>query len=167
MSGLEMGIAMAPSREHILSRILTCIRSEFDFILVDCLPSLGIFAVNALTASDSVLIPAITHFGAFEGFNQILGTVRMVRRHLNPNLAIEGVIMTKHQERTNFCRSIRELLREECGEESIRLFEPPVPYSIKVAESSALGVSIFEHDPQNLAASAYETIASEVACSGK
>jgi len=161
MAGLEMGIAMATRREYILSEILDCVKDEYDFILLDCLPSLGIFAVNALTASDSVIIPVETHFGALEGFDQILSTIKMVRRHLNPGLEIEGVMMTKHQERTNFCRSVREMIQKECGE-NIRLFEQPIPYSIKVAETSALGVSIFEHDPRNPAAAAYEAIAKKV-----
>jgi chromosome partitioning protein len=161
LAGLEMGIAMATSREYILSRILACVKDEFDFILLDCLPSLGIFAINALTASAGVIIPVETHFGALEGFDQILGTVRMVQRRLNPRLEIDGVIMTKHQERTNFCRSVREMIEQECGER-LKLLEPPVPYSIKVAETSALGVSIFEHDPKNPAAAAYAAIAEEV-----
>jgi len=166
MAGLEMGIAMATRREYILSKILDCVKDEYSFILLDCLPSLGIFALNALTASDSVIIPVETHFGALEGFDQILTTIKMVKRNLNPKLEIEGVIMTKHQERTNFCRSVRDMIREECGED-IKLFEPPVPYSIKVAETSALGVSIFEHDPRNPAAAAYEAIAKEVAAYAK
>jgi len=165
MAGLEMGIAMATRREYILSRIIDCMRDEFDFIFLDCLPSLGIFAINALTASDSVIIP-VDHYGALEGFDQIIATIKMVRRHLNPGLEIEGVMITKYQERTNFCRSIRKVLKEECGKE-ITLFEPPIPYSIKVAETSALGVSIFEHDPHNPAASAYEVIAKEVAVRAK
>ena len=162
MAGLEMGIAMATRREYILSRILDSVKNGYDFLLLDCLPSLGIFALNALTASDSVIIPTETHYGALEGFDQVLATVKMVRRQLNPKLEIEGVMMTKHMERTNFCRSVREMLVEECGEE-IKLFETPVPYSIKVAETSALGVSIFEHDPRNPAATAYDAIAREVA----
>ena len=162
MSGLEMGMAMATRREYVLSRILDCIKDEFSFILLDCLPSLGIFAINALTASDAVLIPVESHYGGLEGFSQVLSTIKMVRRHLNPKLELEGVIMTKHQERTNFCRSVREMIKEECGSD-IRLFEPPIPYSIKVAETSALGVSIFEHDSHNPAAAAYEAISKEVA----
>jgi len=162
MSGLEMGIAMATSREYIMTAILENVKNNYDFILIDNLPSLGIFAVNALVASDSVLIPVETHYGSLEGFDQIICTINMVKQRLNPKLSIEGVIMTKHQERTTFCRSIHRQIKAECGE-AVKLFEPPIPYSIKVAETSALGISIFEHDPKGSAAIVYDTIAREVA----
>ena len=161
MAGLELGMSMVTAREYILKNILKCIKDHYDIIFIDCLPSLGIFAVNALTASDTVIIPVETHYGGLEGFDQILHTINMVREQLNPNLSIEGIVMTKHQERTVLCRSVREMIKEDCGK-NIRLFEPPIPFSIRVAEQSGLGISIFEHDPKNPAALAYETIAKEV-----
>jgi chromosome partitioning protein len=166
MSGLEMGISMATNREYILSDILSCIKDKYDFILIDNLPALGIFTINALTASDSVIIPVETHFGALEGFDQILATIKMIKKRLNPALQIEGVLLAKHQERTRFCRSVRDIILEEYGEK-LKIFQPPIPYSIKVAETSSLGVSIFEHDPKNPAAEAYMSIAKEVSENGR
>ena len=166
MAGLEIGMAMITNRERVLEEILQCVRGNYDFILIDNAPSLGIFVVNALTASDSVIIPVETHYAALEGFDLIIDSIKMVKRKLNPKLEIEGVIMTKHQEITTMCKTIRELIKSECGG-NIRLFDTPVPYSIKVAESPAFGTSIFEHDKKNSAGKVYEKIAWEVAENGK
>jgi len=117
MSGLEMGLSAMPTgREYILSDILSHVKQEYDFVLIDCLPALGVFTINALTASDSVIVPVETHFGALEGFDQILNTIRMIRKRLNPNLQIEGVLLAKHQAHTKFCRNIKDLIWEDYGE---------------------------------------------------
>ena len=166
MSRLEMGISMATNREYILSDILQKVNKKYHFVLIDCLPALGIFTLNALIASDSVIIPVETHLGALEGFEQILDTIKMIKKRLNPGLQIEGVLLTKHQERTKFCRGIKQLIVDDYGD-MLHIFNPPIPYSIKVAETSSLGISIFEHEPQNPAATAYMAVAKEVAAHEK
>ena len=161
MCGLEMLISMATRREYILSDILSYIKDQYDFILLDCLPSLGIFAVNALTASDSVLIPVETHIAAFEGFDQILETMSMIREYLNPGLKIEGVIIAKHQENTGLGKEIRKMIQDEYGQ-NMKVFDTPIPLTIKVANAWARGTSVVELYPKHPASIAYQKIAQEV-----
>ena len=161
MADLEIGIAMMTKKAYVLKRILDCIKDQYDYILIDTLPSLGIFAVNSLTASDSVIIPVETQIGGLEGFDQIIATINMVKRHFNEDLQIEGVIMTRYLTRTNLCKSIHKYLQEEC-DGKIKLFEPPIPQTVKIGESQDNCISIIEHAKSHVATQAYESIAREV-----
>lgn len=162
LSAVEISLISAMSRETILKKILTPLRLRYDFILLDCLPSLGMLTINALAACDSVIIPLEAHYLSYEGLELILRTISQVKRNINNGLTVEGIIFTKYQSHTNFCRSIRELVEREYGE-NIHIFKDMIGHSIRVAEASAVGVSIFDHDPQNSVAKAYQNIALEVA----
>ena len=162
LSAVEISLMSTMSRETVLKKILTPLRSRYNFILLDCMPSIGLITINALAASDSVIIPLEVHYLSCEGLELILRTISQVKRNINNALTIEGILFTKYQSHTNFCRSIRELVEREYGE-SIHIFKDMISHSIKVAEASAIGVSIFDHDPRNSTVVAYQNIAMEVA----
>jgi len=161
MSSLEMILPTAMNREYVIKTILDKIKDSYDYCIIDCLPSLGLFSINALTASDSVIIPVEAHYLGTEGLRLILDTIKKVKRRLNPKLTIEGVVITKFQSRTNCCRQVSEYVKEVYGGD-VRIYDEPVNYSIKVAESAAFGVSVIEYDPKGQPAAAYTALAAAI-----
>jgi chromosome partitioning protein len=157
LATLETEIATAKDRAIRLKKVLT--DSSYDVILIDCPPSLGLLTVNALTASQSVIIPVQTEYYALEGLGQLLETMKLVRQALNPRLAILGVVMTMHNSRTTLSAQVEEQLRKNFKE---RLFETVVPRNIRVAEAPSHGKPVGEYDKWSKGARAYKLLSKEV-----
>ena len=161
LSGIEVSLVNAMSRETILKQLMEPLKRQYDFILLDCMPSLGMLTVNALAAADNVLIPVQAQYLSAKGLEQLLQTVNKVRRQINPKLRIEGILLTMVDGRTNYAKDISRLIRETYGSK-IKVFGTDIPHSVRAAEISAEGKSIFRHDPKGKVASAYRTLTKEV-----
>ena len=161
LSGIEVSLVNAMSRETILKQLMEPLKRQYDFILLDCMPSLGMLTVNALAAADNVLIPVQAQYLSAKGLEQLLQTVNKVRRQINPKLRIEGILLTMVDGRTNYAKDISNLIRESYGSK-IKVFGTDIPHSVRAAEISAEGKSIFRHDPKGKVASAYRTLTKEV-----
>ena len=161
LSSLEAALSTATSRERVLEYILSFIKKDYDYIFLDCHPGLDLFSINALTASDSVLIPVEAHILSSDGLEQVEKMIRTVQRKLNPRLRIEGIIITKFQGHTSCCRQVYEIVKRDFGSQ-IHIFEEPVKYAIKVAEAPAFGISLHEYAPNIEPAQTYARIALEV-----
>ena len=161
LSGLEVSLVNAMNREKILKQYLDTVRREYDFILLDCMPSLGMLTVNALAAADRVLIPVQAQYLSAKGLEQLLQTINKVRRQINPKLKIEGILLTMVDSRTNYAKEISALIREAYGN-NIKVFSTDIPRSVRAAEISAEGKSIFQHDPKGKVAEAYRVLTKEV-----
>ena len=161
LAGLEVALVNSMSQEKMLKQVLDSARREYDYILLDCTPSLGMLTVNALAAADTTLIPVQAQYLSAKGLEQLLQTIQKVRRQINPKLKIEGILMTMTDSRTNYGREIDALIRQVYGSK-IRVFEQPVPHSVRAAEISAGGRSIFAHDPKGKVAAAYQSLTREV-----
>lgn len=157
--GAEIELVSALSRETILRNALADIREEYDYVLVDCPPSLGLLTLNTLTAADSVLIPIQCEFYALEGLSQLLNTVRLVQKGLNPGLQIEGVLLTMYDKRLNLSRQVAEEAREYFGP---KVYESTIPRNVRLAEAPSFGQPIVEYDVVSAGAQAYLDLANEV-----
>ena len=157
--GAEVELVGATSRETILRRALESIRSDYEFILLDCPPSLGLLTLNALTASDSLLIPIQCEFYALEGLSQLLNTVRMVQRALNPQLEIEGVLLTMYDKRLNLARQVAAEAREYFGD---RVYKTSIPRNVRLAEAPSFGQPILRYDVLSNGAQSYLALAREL-----
>jgi len=152
--------------EYVMQSIAGLLDEQFDYIIIDCGPSLDMLTINALAAADQVIIPVQAHYLAEEGLITFLDTVRNVKASLNPRLEIGGVLLTMYQSRTNLCRYVREDIEGKFGG-MLHVFNTPIAYSVKVAEHPALKRSIFTYDPKNPAAAAYMDMAREVISHGE
>ena len=161
LSGLEVSLVNVMSRELVLKEYLNQIKDQYDYCLIDCMPSLGMVTVNAFASADSVLIPVQAAYLPAKGLEQLIKTIRKVKRQINPSLEIEGILMTMVDGRTNYAKEILELLSEGYGNQ-IRFFKNNIPMSVRAAEISAIGVSIYEHDPKGRVAEAYRSLTKEV-----
>ncbi len=163
LSGMEVSLVNAMSRETILKQLIEPMKCQYDFILLDCMPSLGMLTVNALAAADNVLIPVQAQYLSAKGLEQLLQTVNKVRRQINPKLRIEGILLTMVDGRTNYAKDISNLIRETYGSK-IKVFGTDIPHSVRAAEMeiSAEGKSIFRHDPKGKVADAYRVLTKEV-----
>ena len=161
LAGLEVALVNSMNREKMLKQVLDSARRGYDYILLDCTPSLGMLTINALAAADAALIPVQAQYLSAKGLEQLLQTVQKVRRQINPKLKIEGILMTMTDSRTNYGREIDALIRQVYGSK-IRVFEQPVPHSVRAAEISAGGRSIFAHDPKGKVAAVYQSLTREV-----
>ncbi len=148
--------------EYVLKKVLQDFRKHYDYIIIDCQPNVSILTRNALVAADSVILPVETHYLAYEGLRETLDIIALVKKHYNPDLQIEGILLTKYQSRTNLCGSIKEMVETNYAND-IRIFAEPVAYSIRAAEQSVNGTSIFELDNKSSIAKAYLSLAQEVA----
>ena len=166
LSAMEVSLVNTMSRETILRNYLECVKKSYDYVLIDCMPSLGMVTVNALTAADSVLIPVQAHYLPAKGMSQLLQTINRVRKNTNPNLKIEGVLLTMVDKRTNLSKDISFILRRDFGDK-LRVFKSEIPLSVKAAETSAEGKSIYVHDKSGKAAAAYDNLTREVMSNGK
>ncbi|MBR5969989.1 MAG: ParA family protein [Lachnospiraceae bacterium] len=164
LSGLESSlISVTIGRESILKDFVDMLRDDYDYILIDCMPSLGLLTVNAMMAADSLLIPMEAEYLSAKGLNNLLKTVTRIRR-LNADLTIDGILLTKVSGRTNYEREIREKLDEGYAK-NIRIFTSSIPRSVRASEQSALGISIYRHDPRGKIAAAYQSLTEEVLAS--
>ena len=161
LAGTEVSLVNAMSRETILKQVLACNRQDYDCIIIDCMPSLGMLTINALAAADRVIIPVQAHYLSAKGLEQLLQTIAKVRRQMNPKLKIDGILMTMVDGRTNNAKEITALIRETYGGK-IKVFEMAIPHSVRAAEASLTGKSIFEYDPGGKVAQAYRALTKEV-----
>ena len=161
LAGMEVGLVNAMSREKVLKQVLENAKHTYDFILLDCTPSLGMLTINALAAADSALIPVQAQYLPAKGLEQLLQTINKVRRQINPRLRIEGILMTMTDSRTNFGKEIDSLIRQAYGTK-IKVFDQGIPRSVRAAETSAEGKSIFAHDPKGKVAEVYRALTKEV-----
>ena len=161
LSGMETSLVNAMSREKVLRQYLDTVKKEYDYILLDCMPSLGMLTVNTLAAADGVIIPVQAQYLSAKGMEQLLQTVGKVRRQINPKLKIAGVLLTMVDQRTNYAREVSDLLRRTYGGK-IRVFSTDIPHSVRAAETSAEGKSIYLHDPKGKVAQAYARLTKEV-----
>ena len=161
LSGVDVSLVNAMSREFVLKTYVESMREFYDYILIDCMPSLGMITVNSLTASDSVLIPVQAAYLPVKGMEQLITTICRVKKHLNSEIKFEGILISMLNARTNYAKDIMELIREYYGE-AIPIFESKIPFSVKAAETSAAGVSIFTLDKKHPVAQAYEKVTEEV-----
>lgn len=161
LSGLEVSLVNTMSRETILRQYLDTVKQNYDFILLDCMPSLGMLTVNALAAADTVLIPVQAQYLPAKGLEQLLQTISKVRRQINPKLKIEGILLTMVDSRTNYAKDISNLIRENYGGK-LKVYKTDIPRSVRAEEISAEGTSIFKHDPKGKVADAYRVLTKEV-----
>ena len=161
LSGMETGLVNTMSREFVLKSYVDTLRKSYDYILIDCMPSLGMMTINALVAADSVIIPSQPNFLSVKGLNLLLHSVSKVKRTINPNLKIAGILLTMVDSRTNNAKDIIDALRNGVGQ-NIRIFETESPHSVRAAECSQRGVSIFTHDASGKVAEAYRALTKEV-----
>ena len=160
LAGLEVTLVNSINREKMLKQVLDSAKREYDFILLDCMPSLGMLTINALAAADSVLIPTIPHYLSVDGLGKLMESIGRMRRGLNRGLRVEGILITMAS-RTTYAREISELLRTQYGTK-IKVFDTVIPHSIRAAECSAEGKSIFAYDPKGKVAQAYNALTKEV-----
>ena len=186
LAGLEVSLVNCMNREKMLKQVLESAKHDYDFILLDCTPSLGMLtvvapllwlavrtmcefiiiscrdtAINALAAADAALIPVQAQYLSAKGLEQLLQTVQKVRRQINPKLKIEGILLTMTDSRTNYGQQIDNLIRGAYGSK-IKVFDQTIPRSVRAAEISAVGKSIFQHDPKGKVAEAYKSLTREV-----
>ena len=148
-------------REKVMKQVLESAKREYDYILIDCTPSLGMLTVNALAAADSALIPVQAQYLSAKGLEQLLQTVQKVRRQINPKLKIEGILLTMTDSRTIYGQQISNLIRQAYGKH-LKVFDQTIPRSVRAAETSTTGKSIFQYDPKGKVAEAYHSIAKGV-----
>ena len=161
LSGLETSLVNVMSRETVLRTYIEQQKDRYDYILIDCMPSLGMITINAFTSADSILIPVQAAYLPVKGLEQLIKTIGKVKRQINPKLEIEGILLTMVDNRTNYARDISNLLIENY-ESRVRIFENSIPMSVRAAEISVEGVSIYKHDPNGKVASAYQSLTEEV-----
>lgn len=161
LSTLEVTMGNVMSREMIMKEYIDTIRSRYDYILIDCLPSLGMMTINALVSSDSVLILVQAAYLPVKGLQQLIKTISMVKKRLNRKLTIEGILLTMVDFRTNYAKDIAALVQETYGSQ-IAIFKNVIPMSVKAAETSAEGISIYTHCPKGKVSMAYMNLTQEV-----
>ena len=161
LSGLEVSLVNVMSREHIMREYINIIKENYDYILIDCMPSLGMITINAFACADSILIPVQAAFLPVKGLQQLIKTIGKVKRQINQKLSIEGILLTMVDNRTNYAKDISALLIENYGSK-VKIFANSIPTSVRAAEISAEGVSIFKHDPNGKVAFAYASLVEEV-----
>ena len=161
LSAFEVTMTSMMRREYILKDYVDMVKDDYDYVLIDCMPSLGIMTINALTAADSVIIPVQATYLPVKGLEQLIRSIGSVKKHLNPSLGIDGILVSMVDGRSRFSKDIIELLNTSYGQ-AINVFGTKIPSSVKVAECSALGMSIYKYDPRGKAAAAYSEVVEEV-----
>jgi len=159
LAGAEVELVNMPQLEHRLKLALQDIRNQFDFILMDCPPSLGLLTLNALTAADGVIVPIQGEFYALEGLTQLMETISLVKRGLNPKLGIFGVVVTMFDARTQLSHQVAHDVRRYFGE---KVFRTIIPRNVRLSEAPSYGKSILEYDPRSKGAECYDALAKEV-----
>ena len=158
LAGAEVELVSLMSREHRLKERIDEVRDEFDYIIIDCPPSLGLITLNAFTASDSVLIPVQCEYYALEGLGQLINTVNLVRRHLNKNLEIEGALLTMFDIRTNLSNQVVKEVKRYFDD---KVYKTVIPRNVKLSEAPSYGMPITVYDPKSKGAKCYEKLAKE------
>lgn len=157
--GAEIELVDRAGRERVLRDALRSVRDRFDVVLVDCPPSLGLITLNVLTASDAVLIPIQCEYYALEGISQLINTIRLVQQNFNPDLAIDGVLLTMYDARLNLCRQVANDAREFFGE---KVLKAVIPRNVRLAEAPSFGKPVLLYDVQSVGAKSYLSAAQEL-----
>ncbi len=158
LAGAEVELVSMEEREHRLKKILSEIKEEYDFILIDCPPSLGLLTLNALTAADSLLVPIQCEYFALEGLTQLMNTIRIVRKRLNTHLDIQGVVLTMFSSRMNLCVQVVEEVKHFFKN---KVYETIIPRSVRMSEAPSHGLPICLYEPRNIGTRAYDALAQE------
>ncbi len=166
LSVLEINMVNVMSRELMMKCLIDQIREDYDYIIIDCMPSLGMLTINALVCADTVLIPVQAAYLPVKGLQQLIKTINRVQRKLNPELHIEGILLTMVDGRTNYAKDISRLVYDSYSDQ-VGVFKTIIPLSVRAAEISAEGSSIYQYDPRGKAASAYKSLTKEVANDGR
>ncbi|HCT96327.1 MULTISPECIES: AAA family ATPase [Vagococcus] len=159
LAGAEIELTPMMARESRLKSALDEVKDQYDYVLIDCPPSLGHLTINAFTASDSILIPVQCEYYALEGLSQLLNTIRLVQKHFNPELRIEGVLLTMYDARTNLGSEVVQEVRKYFRE---RVYDTIIPRNIRLSEAPSHGLSIIDYDPRSRGAEVYLSLAKEV-----
>ena len=166
LAATEVTLVNSMSRETILRQYLDMVKDEYDYVLIDCRPSLGLTVVNALTAADSVIIPVQAQYLPAKGMTQLLQTIADVRRHTNADLKIDGILLTLVDGRTNLAKSTVDALRDNFGSR-IKIYRSAIPIAVKAAEVSSKGKSIYAYEPNSTVSKAYANFTKEVLADGR
>ena len=166
LSEMEITLMNADTREYIMKNYLCELKKEYDYVLIDCMPSLGILTINALAAADSVLVPVQAHYLPLKGLTQLMTTIAKVQRNINPSLRVDGALLTLADMRTNLARATADSLRQNYGR-IIKVYQTVIPVSVKAAETSTTGKSIYAYDKNGAAAKAYADFTREVIRDGE
>jgi len=161
LSALELSLVNTMSRETVLKGYVNSIKTAYDYVVIDCMPSLSVLTVNALVAADSVIIPVQAQYLSAKGMTQLIQTIHKVKRQINPQLKIDGVLLTLVDGRTNFAKSTKDAITESYGK-VIKIFNTNIPMVVKAAETSSKGKSIYTYAPNSTAAQAYKNLTKEV-----
>ncbi|EQB22022.1 Chromosome (plasmid) partitioning protein ParA [Dehalobacter sp. UNSWDHB] len=161
LSAIEVSLVNTMSREMVLRSYINSVKQKYDYVLIDCMPSLGMMTINALAAADSVIIPVQAHYLPAKGMTQLMQTIARLRRQINPKLTVDGILLTMADKRTTFAKDISFVLRRDYSDKMC-VFQTEIPLSIRAAETSAEGKSIYVHDPHGIAAKAYQAFTKEV-----
>ncbi len=161
LSGLEVMLVNVMNRERVLQQYIELVKEQYDYVLIDCMPSLGMLTINAFACADSILIPVQAAYLPIKGLQQLMRTIEKVKRQINPKLQIEGILLTMVDERTNHARDLMYVLRQ-AYEGKMRVFATYIPRSVRAEETSAKGMSIYRYDPNGKVASAYNALTLEV-----
>ena len=161
LSSMDLQLVSTMNRERILATYISSIKSRYDYILLDCMPSLGMITVNAFTAADSVIIPVQAQYLPLKGMTQLTKTIGKVQKQLNPKLRIDGIVLTLVAENTNLAKTTEQTIREYYGSR-IKVFDSHIPMAVKCAEISVVGKSIYTYDGSSKVAKAYEDFTKEV-----
>lgn len=165
LSGIEPSLANAMSRENLMKQLLSPIKDKYDYIIVDCGPSLGLLTINALAAATSVLIPVQAHYLSAKGLELLIGTIAKVKRNINPALDFNGILITMYDSRLKFSKNLLSELREAYGQH-IPIYDTMIPQSVRAVENTAVGKSLFAYDSKCKVSLAYEAFAKEVLANG-
>lgn len=166
LSGIEVRLVNEMSRERVLKTYVDTVRDKYDYIIIDCMPSLGMMTFNALCSADSAIIPTTPEFLSAKGLEQLLGTINRVKRRINPGLKIDGILITMVDNRTRFGRGLESLIRKQYGKYPT-VFNTVIPRSIRAVETAAEGKSIYLHDKNGKVSEAYANFTKEVMNDGK
>ncbi|WP_406677368.1 ParA family protein [Moorella sp. ACPs] len=163
LAGAEVELVTAIAREQKLKKALQDVKDDYDYIIIDCPPSLGLLTINALTAAEGVLIPIQCEYYALEGLGQLMNTIQLVTRHLNPRLKVEGVVLTMFDPRTNLSMQVVDEVKNHFPE---KVFKSIIPRNVRLSEAPSYGQPISLYDPRSRGAEAYKELAREVMNNG-
>jgi chromosome partitioning protein len=166
LSAMEIPLLNAMNREVVIKNCLKGIKDKYDYILIDCMPSLGMITINALAAADKVVIPVQTQYLSLKSVSQLMDTVSRVKNHINPKLEVGGILLTLYDNRTNLSQEIKDEIKNGYGKK-IKVYKSAIPVGVKVAKSTSAGKSIFSYDKNSRGADAYYQFAKEVDENGK
>ena len=159
LSSLESELLNKENRESALKNVIDAVKDDYDYIIIDCPPAVGILTVNALVASDACIIPVQCEYFSLEGLNQVLNAIELVRSNMNPNLKIEGLLFTMYDARTRLGQDVVSMVK---GNMDVKIFETMIPRNIRLAEAPSNGMSILDYDSSSIGADRYRKLASEI-----